>query len=356
MRLNYRSPCPLTGDTANYVRIKYRIPSRYPILLLLLFFFQTGTGFAQFPAAAGQPGTTAIPADSSIFINWATHCEIERGFIDIADQNLGFADFGEDEFGTNQADNQVVSFGDGGSAILTFEYPIRNGEGWDFAVFENAFDDMFLELAFVEVSSDGENFFRFPPTSLTDTSVQVGPFDLITEATKLNNLAGKYRAGFGTPFDLDEMRNIPGLDVNKITHIQLIDVVGTLDDEFATFDSEGNKINDPYPTLFPSCGFDLDAVGVIHQADNTNAEFVFEKEDLNIFPNPVLSGQALFIDSKNEGFNFDKILISDLNGRVVFKDYSNKSEVILPKNLTGFFVLNLIENSNTLFRKKLIIK
>ena len=35
----------------------------------------------------------------------------------------------------------VVSLGRGGSIILTFDPPVENGEGWDFAVFENSFND-----------------------------------------------------------------------------------------------------------------------------------------------------------------------------------------------------------------------
>ncbi|MFN6048554.1 MAG: T9SS C-terminal target domain-containing protein, partial [Bacteroidota bacterium] len=51
------------------------------------------------------------------------------------------------------ASNGVVSLGDGGIATLTFDPPITNGDGFDFAVFENTFLDTFLELAFVEVST-----------------------------------------------------------------------------------------------------------------------------------------------------------------------------------------------------------
>ena len=42
-----------------------------------------------------------------------------------------------------------------------------NGNSWDFCVFENAFNDSFLELGFVEVSSNGNDFYRFPSTSFT---------------------------------------------------------------------------------------------------------------------------------------------------------------------------------------------
>ena len=97
--------------------------------------------------------------------------------------------------------NPVVSLGDGGHITLSFATPITNGPGADFAVFENGFADSFLELAFVEVSSDGTNFFRFPSHSLTSTGAQVASFGTL-DTTNIDGLAGKYRAGFGTPFDL----------------------------------------------------------------------------------------------------------------------------------------------------------
>ena len=45
--------------------------------------------------------------------------------------------------------NGVVSLGDGGYALLTFEKPIKNGID-DFAIFENSFSDTFLELGLVD--------------------------------------------------------------------------------------------------------------------------------------------------------------------------------------------------------------
>ena len=35
-----------------------------------------------------------------------------------------------------------------------------NGNSWDFCVFENAFNDSFLELGFVEISSNGNDFYK----------------------------------------------------------------------------------------------------------------------------------------------------------------------------------------------------
>ena len=72
----------------------------------------------------------------------------------------------------------VVSLGNGGSITLTFAEPIRNGAGFDFAVFENGHVDTFLELAFVEVSSDGAVFVRFDSTYLGEVPVsQYGAHD-----------------------------------------------------------------------------------------------------------------------------------------------------------------------------------
>ena len=160
--------------------------------------------------------------------------------------------------------NGIVSLGDGGQAILKFENPIINGPGWDFAVFENSFSDTFLELGFVEVSSNGNDFFRFESTSLTQDTIQIDAFGSVIPE-KINNLAGKYRANYGTPFELEELSLEQGLDINNITHIKIIDVIGSIDPNIGTYDFQNNLINDPFPTPFPSSGFDLDAVGVIHE-------------------------------------------------------------------------------------------
>jgi hypothetical protein len=44
-----------------------------------------------------------------------------------------------------------------------------------------------------------------------------------------------------------------------------VDVVGSITPAYATYDSQGNMVNDPWPTPYSSSGFDLDAVGVINQ-------------------------------------------------------------------------------------------
>lgn len=231
---------------------------------ILLFLVATVGVNAQFAAPAGMPGSTAIYKDSSCFVAWANHCDIERGWIDLSDTSAGRATVGSSLSAIGKAgENGVVSLGDGGRAQLQFQNLIYNGPGYDFAVFENSFRDDFLELAFVEVSSDGLNYRRFPATSLIDTSIQVDSFGLI-DCRQVNNLAGKYRALYGTPFDLNELAIYSDIDIMNISSIRLVDVVGSMDNRYATRDQDGRKINDPFPTPYPSSGFDLDAVGVIH--------------------------------------------------------------------------------------------
>ena len=193
--------------------------------------------------------------------------ESMRGPENIANPSLGLASFGDPNNALGPADGNtlhVVSLGDGGQITLTFDHPITNGPGFDFAVFENGFSDTFLELAFVEVSSDGTDFVRFPSISLTQTTTQVGGSGAL-DTTNIYDLAGKYRVGFGTPFDLSEVAGVnPLVDVNEIRYVRVIDVVGSINPQFGTRDSQGNLINDPYPTPTSTGGFDLNGVGVMN--------------------------------------------------------------------------------------------
>ena len=230
-----------------------------------------------FPPAAGQPGSDAIPGTDARFTLWANAAEIIRGPANIASANPVPVGFGaaEDAFGPPDATPDepytVVSLGDGGSATLTFAAPLGDVPGPDFAVFENGFSTGFLELAHVEVSSDGEHFFRFPSTSLTPASTTPGTGGTV-DPTNIRNLAGKYTAGFGTPFDLAELRNVsPDLDIQRITHVRVIDVVGTNNPALGSFDSTGAILIDPYPTNFYTGGFDLDAVGAFSATSTTYA-------------------------------------------------------------------------------------
>jgi len=248
---------------------------------------------------AGVAGSDAVAADNAAFVQWADGGTVSRGRTDITSMASPAAGFGTiaDAFGVADAAGNsslpVISLGDGGSAALTFARPIQDVPGPDFAVFENSFDDTFLELAHVEVSSNGLDFYRFPSVSLTQTTVQVGTFGLV-DATDVSNLAGKYRRGFGTPFDLAGMKGLyPLLDTQRITHVRVVDVVGSIGVAFGTRDSLGNLINDPFKTNFSTGGFDLDAVGAFSKLPVDFAEWLESQGRVVVSPKKDFLGKGV---------------------------------------------------------------
>lgn len=324
-------------------------------LFTILFAWMTLGSFAQGPyaPAAGISGTSAMHKDSSAFVAWADQCSIDRGYQNIANPSLGLATVGDSTSAIGQPNaNGVVSLGDGGTATLSFTGVMFDGPGNDFAIFENGFSNInggdFLELAFVEVSSDGLNFFRFPAHSLTDTSQAVGSFGSV-DPTLINNLAGKYLLNYGTPFDLAELDGINGLDVQHISHIRIIDVVGSLNNAHATRDTAGRKINDPYPTAFPQSGFDLDAVGVVHLKSVGLAEKRRHKK-LTIYPNPVKD--RLFLNEELLGAKWE---IHKLSGGVVASGRLEQNQIDCSNLKPAVYMLQLIQE-NQLHQAKLIVE
>ena len=307
--------------------------------------------WAQFAPASCFPGTTAMHADSSAFVAWATGCTVERGPMRINKPNLGLASYGEEALvvGVPGGTYDVVSLGDGGSATVTFASPIFNGEGPDFAVFENGLHPdtdstmtmYFLEIAFVEVSSDGENFFRFPAVTHVQTETQLGGFAYMNPE-QIHNFAGKYEAFYGTPFDLDEVEDTPLLDKNKVTHVRIIDVVGNINPEYATYDSEGHPVNDPWPTGFESCGFDLDAIGVIHDlAHNEVPEN--ENETVAVYPNPVKDRLTVKAE------NLQSVEVYDLMGQRVLT--TTTSTIDMGSLYQGIYFVRITADGKTVTQR-----
>lgn len=294
---------------------------------------------AQFAPSVGQVGTTAIFKDSSVFVSWANTCRVIRGLQDISTPSADYADVGDSSLAIGPAGtNGVVSLGDGGEAILQFNTPIVNGTGPDFAVFENSFDGQFLELAFVEVSSDGVNYFRFPAVSNTDTVTQTWSFGL-TDATKINNLAGKYKAEYGTPFDLADIADNTLLNKQWIKYVKIIDVVGCIQNQYCSRDAYNHKINDPWPTAFGSGGFDLDAVGVIHQ--QTVGVKELELQDVSVYPNPATDVVYINLSSVNY---FVEVI--NVVGEVVLKseNKSGTTSLSLHELTQGIYTLRIEVN------------
>jgi hypothetical protein len=235
-------------------------PAAAAILLLLLVVGPPAAMAGPYAPAAEQPGSTAVSKNDQAIVAWATDWQDYRPgeAVDLQWQTPALA-LGP----ARETSFDIVCLGRGGEITMVFAGGIGNGPGWDFAVFENSFSDTFLELAYVEVSSDGIHFFQFPSDSLTPGPV--GGFGSL-DPTDVNGLAGKYRQGWGTPFDLAELAYIgPELNVNRIRYVRIVDVVGDGGD----VDTSGDVIYDPYPTV-GSAGFDLDAVGVIHAECRNN--------------------------------------------------------------------------------------
>jgi hypothetical protein len=190
---------------------------------------------------------------------------------------------------------------------------IRNGRGYDFAVFENGFlsqvttamgsvqGKMLAELAYVEVSTNGRDFVRFPCVSLTPGPV--GAYGTI-EVSNIYNLAGKHPNAngvcTGTPFDLEELTSHPlivsgVIDLNDIRYVRVVDVPGSgsfLDEATACVTpgtgpnwrpyAKNHPIYDMWPSL-GSGGFDLEAIGVLHEQEfsgDINLDGTVDYQDL----------------------------------------------------------------------------
>ncbi len=189
-----------------------------------------------------------------------------------------------------------------GWITLTFNEPVSNKKGYDFAVFENGMisesttqvgsvkGELLAELAFVEVSSNGKDFIRFPSVSLTD---KTGSLFSTLEPDRIYNLAGKhpnaYNVCTGTPFDLQELASQPDVisglvDINDIKYVRIVDIPGTgdfydnavnnidpnTDPNWASY-AYNHPIFDEWNTsllpLYPSSGFDLEAIGVMKEQE-----------------------------------------------------------------------------------------
>jgi hypothetical protein len=193
---------------------------------------------------------------------------------------------------------------------------IRDGRGYDFAVFENGFlsqystgggsvrGQMLAELGYVEVSSNGVHFARFSSVSLT--AGLVGAYGT-TEVSDVFNLAGKHPNAYGlctgTPFDLRDLAGHPlvvtgTVDINNISYVRIVDIPGGGDfgdraaehvdpatwPDWACYDAN-HAVYDAWVTT-GSGGFDLEAVGVLREqeyAADINLDGIVDGIDFVLF-------------------------------------------------------------------------
>ncbi|MDR9487617.1 T9SS type A sorting domain-containing protein [Salibacter sp.] len=291
-------------------------------------------------------GSIGVHRDSVIVEQWLSDVDVVRGYLNIADKSAGFASAGSDQNATGKADAFTVSLGDSGYATYTLPQPLSNRAGYDFAVFENGFYSpmdgvYYLELAFVEVSSDGENFVRFPAHSLTQADSQKWTYGVL-DPTQLNNLAGKNTTHNGTPFDLSDLQSDSALDIDNITHIRVLDVVGSIDQAYGSTDTAGNIINDPYPTEFAAGGFDLDAVAILNES-LVGRESVPAKPKTFIYPNPA----AEFISVKGLTGKFK---VFNTHGQAVLKGNYNGGKINLNELAPGVYFIEFYQGKKQTFR------
>ncbi len=171
------------------------------------------------------------------------------------------------------------SLGVGGSLTLGFDVTLTDGRGADFIVFENPFlfgGRSFAEVMYVEVSSNGTDFARFP-TAYTGPNKSGGAFAL-SYIPHFSGFAGTtpVYAGSSTKIDPQDVVEAGGdafdladlalhslvkagkVKLAAITQIRLVDVVaGT------SKDSSGRVVWDP-----TSGSADVEAIAVIHHLGN----------------------------------------------------------------------------------------
>ena len=275
------------------------------------------------PAGDGVP-TSSAPTNyvNPIFGAWATTV-IDYSPADGV--SLDFTNYAK-ALGPVTGDNfDIVSLGDlsqsqmssniqPGSITLGFGVTISDKAGPDFSIFENGLIDagsgeVFAELAYVEVSSDGINFARFPSISMTTNVIDAYS---ALDARNIYNLAGKHSnsgvESWGTPFDLIHIASDPMVrsnivDISNINYIRIIDIPGSGD----YMDSNSNSIYDAWLTG-GSGGFDLEAVGVIN-----SPQFMRISVEAGMYgaiaPYGMPNGQV----SVPEGGNFTFNIIPDAN-------------------------------------------
>src|SRR5690606_15339734 len=142
-----------------------------------------------------------------------------------------------------------------------------------------------------------------------------------------------------------------GLDVNAVTHVRIIDVVGSIHPDFARYDSEGNVINDPYPTPFPAGGFDLLGVGVLNNNQPNRISDLALKLQVKIYPNP--AQDYLIIETqKIQTNNVRYCIIDALGKRLSTGTFSHQQNRVSISSLSsGWYWMKLATDEQTAYFK-----
>jgi hypothetical protein len=214
----------------------------------------------------------AIPSNSPLFVEWADTIVPDLTYFaprgSTAISATGYNCLGDLDAA------QIAAGASPGYLTVSFPTGIANGIGRDFAVFENGFgygspNGLFMDLAYVEVSTNGADFARFPSISTNTGPVTGSGAFAGFDTSNVFNLAGKHAAGYGTPFDLDGLLSDPlvidgSVNLQNIQYVRLVDIPGN----GGFLDSEGHPILDNWLTTGTG-GFDFrlpvgQGVGVVN--------------------------------------------------------------------------------------------
>ena len=249
----------------------------------------------------------------------------------------------------------VCSLGGGGDLTLGFGVTITDGPGADFTVFENGFWDfglvsVFAEVMFVEVSTNGVDFARFP-SSYFGPDLGADPFQTVVPGS-FRGVAGGLACfsnvdsntlspldpvlSGGDAFDLADLADHPlvlgGLvDLSEIHYVRVVDIA-----EGVETDDAGNVIWD----LGGTSSADIDAVAVLNHTGNqtpgrpTLEMFVDVFGHLNvIFEDP--DGLEDIVDINSSVSQIPFGFVSILQGFLVLELTSTRAHLWLKKKLEG---------------------
>ena len=94
--------------------------------------------------------------------------------------------------------------------------------------------------------------------------------------------------------------------------MRVIDVVGSINPQYGTYDAFGHLINDPFPTITYSAGFDLDGVAVLN--DGTSGIEPVTNSALSLYPNPANHSVVITFEAQPQ---HTTATLYDMTGRTV---------------------------------------
>jgi len=231
---------------------------------------------------------------------------------------------------------QILSIGIGGEIIVGFKnYILKDGNGFDFIIFENAFINpvnkgIFAEPAIISVSSDGINYIEFPYDSITLSGL-AGITPTIGKGNPYN-----YPEGGGDGFDLS------AIGADKIKYIKITDISEIV--------SNLDKNNKYYNPKFILSGFDLDAVLGLHLESLTDVSEIGSLNSSSIRFDNYLN-QLEFNNPENSHVN---LKVFSLEGKVLYNKSFEGSITINFESLSGGFYLTRITGKNGIINYKFI--